>query len=73
MLNQKHSTTSNKLHEKYAPTIANNEGIDVAATNERARKVHAEQRMVLKRLRDIFKIKVHDDTSPVKNVDQERI
>ena len=42
MLNQKHSTTSNKLHEKYAPTIANNDGIDVAATNERARKVHAE-------------------------------
>ena len=53
--------------------IANNDGIDVAATNERARKVHAEQRLVLKRLREIFKIKVHDDTSPVKNVDQERI
>ena len=53
--------------------IANNDVIDVAATNERARKVHAEQRLVLKRLREISKIKVHDDTSPVKNVDQERI
>ena len=37
--------------------IANNDGIDVAATNERVRKVHAEYRLVLKRLREIFKIK----------------
>ena len=49
--------------------IVNIEGIDVATTNEGARQVHAEERLVLKRLREIFEPKVHDDIPSVKNVD----
>ena len=51
----------------------NFEGIDVATTKEGARQVNTEERLVLKRLREIFEIKVHDGTSSVKNVDWKKM
>ena len=41
-------------------TIVNVEGIDVATTKKGARQVNAKERLVLKRLREIFDTKVHD-------------
>ena len=49
--------------------IVNVEGIDVATTKEGGRQANAEERLVLKRLREIFGTKVHDDIPSVKSVD----
>ena len=43
--------------------------IDIVTTKEDARQMNAEERLVLKRLREIFKTKVHDDIPSFKNVD----
>ena len=43
--------------------------IDIVTTKEDARQMNAEERLVLKRLRKIFKTKVHDDIPSFKNVD----
>ena len=48
-------------------TIVNVEGIDVATTKKGARQVNAKERLMLKRLREIFDTKVHDFPS-VKNL-----
>ena len=48
--------------------IVNVEGMDVVTTNKGTRQVHAEERLVLKRLREIFETKVHHDIPSVKNV-----
>ena len=50
-------------------TIVNVEGMDVVTSNKGARQVHAEERLVLKRLTEIFETKVHCDIPSVKNVD----
>ena len=48
-------------------TIVNVEGIDVATTKKGARQVNAKEKLMLKRLREIFDTKVHDFPS-VKNL-----
>ena len=50
-------------------TIVNVEGIAVATTKEGARQVNAEERLVLKRLKELSETKVHDDIPSVKNND----
>ena len=50
-------------------TIVNVEGIDVATTKEGARQVNAEERLVLKRLKEFSETKVHGDIPSVKNND----
>ena len=52
--------------------IANVEGIDVGTTKEGTRKVNAEERLVLKRLREIFETKAYGDIPSVKTVDWKR-
>ena len=49
--------------------IVNVEGIDVATAKEGARQVNAEERVVLKRLREIFETKVHNNILSVKDID----
>ena len=49
--------------------IVNVERIDAATIKEGARQVNAEERLVLKRLSEIFETKVHNDIPSVKIVD----
>ena len=49
--------------------IVNVERIDVATIKEGARQVNAEERLVLKRLSEIFETKVHNNIPSVKIVD----
>ena len=46
--------------------------IDIVTTKEDARQMNAEERLVLKRLREIFKTKVHDGIPSFKNVDRKK-
>ena len=49
--------------------IVNVERIDAATIKEGVRQVNAEERLVLKRLSEIFETKVHNDIPSVKIVD----